>query len=134
MTYRLEGATTLLEVFDMPRSIRFYRDVLGFEVVMTSGEGDDVGWALLRRDDVELMLNTAYESNDDRPPEPDLVRQAHHGDTTIFFGCRDVDAAYAELIDRGIELDAPVVRDYGMKQLSLRDPDGYGICFQWAAE
>lgn len=134
MTYRLEGATTLLEVFDMPTSIRFYRELLGFEVVMTSGEGDDVGWALLRRDEAELMLNSAYESNDERPPEPDPARHAAHGDTTIFFGCRDVDAAYAELIERGIELDAPVVRDYGMKQLSLRDPDGYGICFQWAAE
>jgi hypothetical protein len=23
------------------------------------------------------------------------------------------------------------VPPYGMKQMSLRDPDGYGICFQW---
>lgn len=134
MTYRLEGATTLLEVFDVPTSIRFYREVLGFEVVMASGEGDDVGWALLRRDDAELMLNTAYETNDERPPAPDGARVAAHGDTTIFFGCRDVDAAYAELVDRGFELDAPVVRDYGMKQLYLHDPDGYGICFQWSAK
>lgn len=133
MAYRLEGATTLLEVFDMPTSIRFYRDVLGFEVVTSSGEGDDVGWALLRRDDAEIMLNTAYETNDERPQGPDPARQAAHADTTIFFGCRDVDEVYRDLLAHGIELDGPVVRDYGMKQLSLSDPDGYGICFQWTA-
>ncbi len=133
MAYRLEGATTLLEVFDMPTSIRFYRDVLGFEVAMSSGEGDDVGWALLRRDDAEIMLNTAYETNDERPQSPDPARHAAHADTTIFFGCRDVDEVYRDLVAHGIELDGPVVRDYGMKQLSLSDPDGYGICFQWSA-
>lgn len=133
MPFHLEGVTVLLEVFDMAASLRFYRDVLGFRVAMASGEGDDAGWALLRRDGAEIMLNTAYESNDERPPEPDPARAAAHADTTLFIGCRDVDAVYAHLLERGIELDGPVVRDYGMKQLSLRDPDGYGVCFQWAA-
>lgn len=134
MTFRLEGATTLLEVFDMPASIRFYRDVLGFEVAMSSGVGDDVGWALLRRDDAELMLNSAYEPGEKRPDGPEPARVAAHRDTTIFFGCRDIDAVHDQLRERGIELDAPVVRDYGMRQLSINDPDGYGICFQWSAE
>jgi hypothetical protein len=30
------GLTPLVQVFDMPTSVRFYRDVLGFEVVSTS--------------------------------------------------------------------------------------------------
>jgi hypothetical protein len=25
----------------------------------------------------------------------------------------------------------PVIRDYGMKQLSVADPNGYNLCFQW---
>ena len=134
MSYRLEGAKTLLEVFDTPTSLRFYRDLLGFEVVMASGEGDDVGWAWLRRDDAEIMLNSAYETNDERPSEPDPARVAAHADTTLFIGCRDLDAVYEHLVERGVELDVPVVRDYGMRQLLLSDPDGYGLCFQWPAE
>ena len=133
MSYRLEGVTTLLEVFDMPTSIRFYRDVLGFEVVMSSGEGDDVGWALLRRDDASLMLNSAYESNGERPLQPVLARQAAHRDTILYFGCRDVDAVYEDLRGRVIDLAPPEVQTYGMKQLYLHDPDGYGICFQWSS-
>lgn len=134
MGYRLEGVTALLEVFDMPSSIRFYRDVLGFEVAMSSGEGDDVGWALLQRDEARLMLNSAFESKDERPPEPVPARKAAHADTILYFGCRDVDAVYEDLRSRGLDLAPPKVQSYGMKQLSLHDPDGYGICFQWASE
>jgi len=72
----------------MPRSVSFYRDVLGFEVVRASQPVDEFDWALLRLNDVELMLNTAYEAHD-RPPSPDLARVAAHVDTALFFGCRD---------------------------------------------
>ncbi|HVO10002.1 MAG TPA: VOC family protein, partial [Vicinamibacteria bacterium] len=46
-------------MFDMPTSLHFYRDVLGFCEVAKSGQGDDVGWAWLRHADACLMLNTA---------------------------------------------------------------------------
>jgi hypothetical protein len=45
-----------------------------------------------------------------------------------------VDAAYRYLVSKGLDLKEPTVASYGMKQLSLKDPDGYGICFQWPAE
>lgn len=51
----------------MPVAIGFYRDVLGFEVVQASGKGDDVDWVLLKLNNIELMLNTAYESRTDLP-------------------------------------------------------------------
>jgi len=81
---------------------------------------------------MELMLNTAYEE-DSRPPEPDRARIAAHDDTAIFFGCPDVDAAYAHLRSRAKNVKAPKVATYGMKQLYVRDPDGYNLCFQWPA-
>ena len=33
MSLRIGGFATLLQVFDMPTSLAFYRDVLGFDVV-----------------------------------------------------------------------------------------------------
>jgi glyoxylase I family protein len=132
--FTIEGLAPLLQVFDMPRSITFYRDVLGFEVVATSPPrgSDDFDWGLLRLNGMELMLNTAYES-DARPPAPGLARLAAHDDTTLFFGCRDLDALYAHLCAHGVAASPPQIAPYGMKQLWLRDPDGYGICFQWRA-
>jgi glyoxylase I family protein len=134
MGIEIRGMAPLLQVFDMPTSIEFYRDVLGFEVVTTSKPGaENFDWALLRLNGMELMLNTAYEA-DSRPPEPDRARFAAHEDTAIYFGCPDVDAAYAHLRSRAENVKEPKVAPYGMKQLYVRDPDGYNLCFQWPAQ
>jgi glyoxylase I family protein len=133
MALTIDGICTLLQVFDMPTSIAFYRDVLGFEVVMQAPPlGDDCDWAWLRRGGAELMLNTAYEAPH-RPPAPDPARVAAHDDTGIFIGCPDVDGAFRYLREKGLDVKEPVVQRYGMKQLYVRDPDGYSLCFQWKA-
>lgn len=31
----------------------------------------------------------------------------------------------------GIDAEAPKAAPWGAKQLYLRDPDGYSLCFQW---
>ena len=132
MTLDIRGLAPLLQVFDMPTSIHFYRDILGFEVVNTSRPGEHFGWALLRLHGVELMLNTAYES-DQRPPAPDPNRVLGHGDTGLYFGCPDVEQAYVQLRIKGLNVEEPVIRTYGMKQLNVSDPDGYNLYFQWPA-
>jgi glyoxylase I family protein len=134
MGIEIKGMAPLLQVFDMPASIVFYRDVLGFEVVATSQPGEErFGWAMLQLNGVQLMLNTAYE-DDSRPDKPDPARIAAHDDTAIYFGCPDLDAAYEYLRSRVRNLKKPKVAHYGMKQLYLHDPDGYNLCFQWPAE
>lgn len=126
----IQSMTPLIEVFDMPTALRFYRDVLGFELVEQSSEGDNCDWCLLRLSNNHLMLNTAYEA-DERPPSPDPSRVSAHRDTALFFGCPDPDAAYVYLRDKGIDLKPPKNAPYGMRQLYLNDPDGYVLCFQW---
>ena len=130
MTVEIRGMAPLLQVFDMPTAIRFYRDTLGFSVAASTGEGDDVDWVMLRFGDAILMLNTAYEA-EHRPSAPDPLRIAAHQDTGIFFDCPDIDAAYAHLRAQGVAAQAPHVAPYGMKQLYVKDPDGYELCFQW---
>jgi glyoxylase I family protein len=133
MAMEIRGMAPLLQVFDMPTAIAFYRDVLGFEVVSTSKpRGKHFDWALLKLNGVELMLNTAYEE-DARPPGPDPARIAAHDDMAIYFGSPDVDAAYAYLRARGVSAKEPKVAPCGMKQLYVSDPDGYSLCFQWPA-
>ena len=134
MTIHVRGLAPLLQVFDMPTSIRFYRDVLGMRLSQTSeprGE-DDVDWALLELDGAQLMLNTAYEF-DSRPPAPDPARIAAHRDAAVFFGCPDVDAAYAHLRAAGVAVQEPILTHYGFRSLSVRDPDGYDLVFHWPA-
>jgi catechol 2,3-dioxygenase-like lactoylglutathione lyase family enzyme len=118
----------------MPTSLKFYCDVLGFEIVQADSNttSPNHNWVWLKRGEIDLMLNTAYEY-DKRPPAPDPRRAASHGDTGLFIGAPDVDAVYAHLRTKGLDMNEPKVAPYGMKRLSVRDPDGYGICFQWKA-
>ena len=134
MALKVLGLVPLLQVYDMPRSVRFYRDALGFEVKLTSpilGE-DRFHWALLRLGDAELMLNTAYEFDSERPAEPDRARTSAHNDTCLYLACPDVEAAYNELRGKGVNVSEPKTAPYGMKQMYLNDPDGYNLCFQWS--
>jgi len=133
MSLSLEGMCPLLQVFDMPTSVAFYRDLLGFEVIESAPSDEPWDWVWLRSNDAEVMLNTAYEAAH-RPPAPDPARIAAHADTAIYFGCRDVEGAYESLSGRGIELGRPLTAPYGMRQLYVLDPDGYNLCFQWPAE
>lgn len=133
MAIEIEGMTPLIQVFNMPRSLAFYRDILGFEVVSDSGNGDDSSWVWLRLNGCDLMLNDQYEPG--RVPclaPPERVRW--HNDTCLYFACPDVEAAFQHLQSRGAALNPPKVAPYGMKQLYLNDPDGYNICFQWNTE
>ena len=133
MPIEARNLTPLIEVFDMAMSVAFYRDRLGFRIVAQSSPGDSFGWGLLKMGSASLMLNTAYDAGE-RPPAPDPARIAAHGDTTLFVDCADVDAAYAYLRENGVDVERPVTRPYGMRQVSVRDPDGFRVCFQGAVE
>jgi glyoxylase I family protein len=136
MSLDVQGIAPLLQVFDMRVAIRFYRDVLGCTVRMRSPalsvDPDHVNWCLLELQGTELMLNTAYDP-EVQPARPDAARWAAHSDTCIYFGCPDVDAAYQHLRSLGLDPAPPKTAPYGMKQLYLKDPDGYGLCCQWKA-
>ena len=133
MGLAIRGLCPLIQVFDMPTSLHFYRDVLGFVEVQKSGPSDDVGWAWLQHGEAELMLNTAYDVGE-RPPVPDSARVEAHADTILYVGCQDLEGAYAYLVAHGVKAQSPKVAPYGMNQLYATDPDGYGVCFQWAVD
>lgn len=125
-----DGMSPLIQVFDMPTSLLFYRDILGFSVVQSSGDGDDVDWVLLQYNSIEIMLNTMYEKQH-RPELPDPVRNKHHADITLYFGCPDIDALYAYLKAQGLVIPQPSITAYGWKAISFHDPDGYSLCFHY---
>ncbi|MGA7885936.1 MAG: VOC family protein [Acidobacteriaceae bacterium] len=136
MAIEVRGVCPLLQVYDMPTAVRFYRDKLGFDVVNTSPlmAPEKFHWCLLRLGSAEIMLNTAYEFDHERPVPADRARVAAHDDTCLYFGCPDVDGMYEELREKGVAVKPPKVAPYGMKQLGVRDPDGFNLCFQWQAE
>jgi glyoxylase I family protein len=131
MSFAPLGLTPLIGVFDMPRSLAFYRDLLGFSVVsaspeVTTTEGRFSHWMWLRFGGAEIMLNTQYDSNERPLQEPGKTQK----DATFYIGCSDIELAYQELTGRGVSAERPKVAPYGLKLFSVEDPDGYTIVFQ----
>jgi uncharacterized glyoxalase superfamily protein PhnB len=131
MTMIVNDITPLLQVYDMHKSVAFYRDTLGFEVVDKYEPDGHFYWAMLKHGNAKLMLNARYE-DEHRPAKPRPV--AGHNDVTLYFGCPNVDEAYAELRAKSCDVMEPETTYYGMKQLNISDPDGFKICFQQRAK
>jgi uncharacterized glyoxalase superfamily protein PhnB len=113
----------LLFVDDAARSAAFYRDTLGFEMTGSWEPGGKLTWCRMRRGGAVLMLQQACL-------EEDGPAEGRGRGVEFFFTCDDADAVYAELTANGLKLHKPTVAFYGMKQLFLKDPDGYHLCFQ----
>jgi catechol 2,3-dioxygenase-like lactoylglutathione lyase family enzyme len=107
-------------VRDVVRAAEYYRDFLGFEI-----EGflqDPPVFALISRDEVELHLR----SGGNRTPEDGERR----GDPDAYVWVEDVDVLAAELKERGTRLlEEPVERVYGMREIRVRDLDGFILVF-----
>jgi catechol 2,3-dioxygenase len=110
-----------LRVADLERSLKFYRDVLGFEV--TQRMGDSAVFLSAGGYHHHIALNT-WESKGGSPPPPGATGLYH---IAILYPERRLLAdALQRLIRAGIRLDG--VADHGVSEsLYLRDPDENGV-------
>ena len=122
----MRDVVPLLFVDDIHLCVAFYVNTLGFAIEGKWEPEGTLAWCKLRRDRSAIMLQQACE--EDGPA-------GERGRGIVFyFNCDDVDAFYAEVVARGLSVSPPEVAFYGEKQLSLRDPGGYSLCFQSPAE
>ena len=97
----LNQLTPYVEVFDMQASVAFYRDILGFDVLFASPqvetlEGRFSHFVRLSRGHAEIMLNTAYDSNE-RPPARSEARWAGCRHIKFYIDCDHASVLHAEV-------------------------------------
>lgn len=143
---KITGQIPYLRVADMARSLAFYVDGLGFEVVDKSDDETGVFWASLRKDAATLMISNRpsrfldffeheeghFHEHDDGEVHFHGADSVHDGalNAVMFLYVDDVDAAYEELLGRGVHtVDAPADRFYGVREFLMKDPDGYYYAF-----
>jgi catechol 2,3-dioxygenase-like lactoylglutathione lyase family enzyme len=103
--------TAALGVSDIDRSIAWYRDVLGFELIYKL---DDWGWAELRSP--VAGVNVGIGQNEAVEPR---------GGATLTFGVADIDAARGHLETHDVRFDGETREISGMVRLAtFYDPDG----------
>lgn len=113
----------LIFVDDIGKSIAFYRDRLGFELVGDAKNADGIFWCRVKRGGCSLMLQQA-------DPKEDGPASSRGKGVVFYFLVDDADAMHADLTARGLKLPPPETAIYGMRQVELHDPDGYSLCFE----
>src|SRR3954468_16134817 len=110
-----------LKVADIERALKFYRDVLGFE--LTQRFGNQAAFLSAGGYHHHIGLNT-WESKDGSPPPPGTTGLYH---LAIVYPSRaELADALRRLIEAGIPLEG--ASDHGVSEaLYLRDPDGNGV-------
>lgn len=114
---------TTLSVRDLDRSISFYRDMLGFQLIDRSPT-----LAILATGDTRLVLLPVD------PPEAGTIRLTH-----VNLEVGDVDATHQALSEAGVDFTAgPAIIGQGERlalwAATFTDPDGHGLALtQWRA-
>lgn len=114
-----------LKVADLERSLRFYRDLLGFEVQQFYG--DAAAFISAGGYHHHIGLNTWYSKN--AGPAPRNAAGLFH--TAILYPTRkDLAIALKSLVDANYPLTGAA--DHGVSEaLYLDDPDGNGVELYW---
>ena len=108
-------------VRDVVAAGKYYADKLGFTV--PEYWGDPPGFAMPHRDRFIVMLNQV----DRLAPAPN----GNEGIWDAYFWCTGVDDLFAEFEAAGARIEhGPENRDsYGMREIGVRDLDGYFLVF-----
>lgn len=125
MSYRIPAETRIghvhLKVADLERALKFYRDLLGFDVMQYYG--DSAVFISAGGYHHHIGLNTWYSKNGS-PPAPRSTGLFH---TAILYPTRrDLAIALKRLIDAKYPLTG--ASDHGVSEaIYLDDPDGNGV-------
>ena len=129
MSYQLPAQTRIghihLKVSDLDKSLAFYHDLLGFEIMQRYGT--QAVFVSAGGYHHHIGLNTWYSKN--APPAPQRAAGLFH--MAILYPTRkDLAVALKRLIDAGYPLTG--ASDHGVSEaLYLDDPDGNGVELYW---
>ncbi len=129
MAYRIPAQTKIghvhLKVANIERALKFYRDLLGFEV--TQHYGDSAVFLSAGGYHHHIGLNTWYSK--DAQPAPVSAAGLFH--TAILFATRrELAFAVKKIVDENYPLTG--ASDHGVSQaIYLSDPDNNGVELYW---
>lgn len=109
----------MLMCADVRASVRFYRDVLGFQVIDRMDDVGSTGFASLRHGVARIML--ASPSYIPRAP----TVEGRYPQSAYYFYVEDADALRAAVVGAGWPATECVDRFYGLREFEVVDPEGH---------
>lgn len=122
----LKALTPNLMVESVSQTVEFYKEVLGFELVMTLPEEGVPDWALVRSAGVEMMFQSQASM---RSELPSFQNRPVGGSLTLYIQMEDVQEFHARLQEKGIAVEDLNTTFYGMREFRVPDCNGYMLVF-----
>jgi uncharacterized glyoxalase superfamily protein PhnB len=125
------SSTPVLFVASIEAVLPFWVERLGFTQATEVPHGGVLGFVILVRDEVQIMVQTLASGSED---VPSLAAEQSRGPTFLFIKVADLDAVEAAL--QGVEVIMPRrTTFYGATEIGYREPGGHCVTFaQFAAE
>ncbi len=127
MTYTASRITTVLVVSAVEPSLAFWEGRLGFTKVAEVPHGDALGFAMLVKDGVEVMLQSEASVRDDLPAGAQAAGIPGRS-AALFMEVSDLGAVEAALGDWPIAMPRRTTF-YGMHEIGVREPGGHLVTF-----
>lgn len=123
----IAGISPFFIVRNVPESLAYYRDRLGFEITFAGPEPGDVFFGIVRRDAAQILMKDVGVA-----PVPNATRDIRQGIARwdAFVSVPDPDALAAEYASRVVEFVAPLGdTEDGLRGFEVRDCNGYILFF-----
>lgn len=123
----LNSLTPNLMVNDVEETIEYYTDILGFTLLKTVPEVGVIDWAMVKRNDVVFMFQSAKSLKDELPK---LKAQKPGGGLTFYIKVDKITELHEELVDNEVEIIADLESTfYDTLEFSIVDINGYILTF-----
>ena len=124
-SFAVKRITTVLAVENVQPSIDFWQGRLGFEVTVTVPHENTLGFAILVRNDIEIMLQSVASILADLGSS---TGEVNGRSAALFIEISDLDAVEKALAGYPIEMPRRTTF-YGMHEIGVREPGGHFVVF-----
>ena len=126
-TAEIGGIAPLLVVKNVPTTLAFYRDSLGFEITFQGPTEDDIFFGIVQRGRAMIMMKAIGVD-----PIPNYTRDIKQGHAPwdAYLYVPDPDALAEEFKSRGVKLFRPLSNNSdNLRGFEVQDPNGYVLYF-----
>ncbi len=122
----MKNLTINLMVKSVNETVDFYRNVLGFELIMSNPEKGEFDWAMVSKDGVSLMFQ---EEKNIKSEYPCMKNNNITPSFTMFIKTENVDKLYTTLKEK-VKIVAEYHKTfYGDYEFAIEDINGYILTF-----
>ena len=113
-------------VTSVNETVAWYKENLGFSLVMSIPEEGEMDWAMVQKDEVALMFQTRKSIVADSSFFDEIPMG---GSMSFFTKMSGLEELYEKISDKSAIIKTPYKTFYGMKEMMIKDCNGYFFTF-----